>query len=187
MSAVSEFIVELLQGYDAAQAQEAVISKENEDAIGSFAMYAVLSSMGLSYTPGDDVNRATLSAKISADIVGGDVQFSDLFDKEQVAADVRRMAVAKASEMYGYDAGMGLAGLRDKVVSDVLASVREQVAAGEGEYLDAATDSETALRVIESPAKEGWNEPTDFSDKGEKNRERQARYRANHKKVWVER
>jgi hypothetical protein len=184
VSLITELIVSAMEGVDNVERGVFNFKKEIEDDIGSIAMYIALQAMGLDFREGDDVNRATLSAKISSDVLGGDIVFKDIFDREQVLADVRRMALAKASSLYGFDAGLGVAGLRDKVVTDVLRDVLAEIGAGSGDFVDAAPDSARALAIVDAPKNDDWNTPTDFSVKGESNRARQAKYRASHKRVW---
>jgi hypothetical protein len=95
------------------------------------------------------------------------------------------MALEHAAQALGFDASLGMRGMRDNVIARALNKAREQAGDGVGELVEAATDSPHASAIISKPKKEGYSDVINTSDKAEKNRERQARYRAAHRRVWV--
>jgi hypothetical protein len=186
MSALSDYIAELLEEYTKNEKESVQASQEAEAKIGAYAANVALNLMGLDIPLDADVNQLTLTQAINAGVLGGEVTFTNLFDKDAVRADVRRIALDRAAASFGYDGAAGVEGLRRKIISDVLRDVRAEIEAGAGDYIDAAPDSAKALDVLNSEKKEDWNTPTDFSEKGEKNRARQATYQASHTRVWVD-
>jgi hypothetical protein len=185
MSALGEFVAELLNGYDAAQAEELKISQENEDAIGAFAARQAIKLLGIDIDLDGEVSEQSITRAINTSILGGQFEFRNLFDREAVKADVRRIAIMKAAEVYGFDGSTGIQGLKEKILADVHSQVRDEIEAGQGDYMAAAPDSAIALSVLEKPKNESYNTPRDFSAKGVSNRARQAKFRANNSRVWV--
>lgn len=186
-SELGSYIAGLLAGYDAVELAASEVSDTIKTQIGAFAAFQALRVMGIELPLGGDVNQLTITEAINRDVLGGQFDFKNLFDKEQVRADVRRIALAKAGELYGYDGGRGVAGLREKIISEVIAQVKEQTRAGAGDYVDFAPSLTAAQRVIDSSGVAQSNAPTSTSDKAEKSRARQAKYRASHTRKWVPR
>lgn len=177
-------IAGLLAGYSAAELYASEVTDDVKSALGKFALFQALRAMGLELPIGGELTQVTITEAINRDLLGGQLDFKNLFDRNQVRSDMKRLAVEKAGQLYGYDGGAGVAGLRDKVIATVLADIREQAARGSGDYVAAAKYLESTGRLIQSVGQAQSNAPSDLSTKGEKNRARQARYRASHKRTW---
>lgn len=152
--------------------------------IGKIAAKNALEKLGIPLDLDGEVNHQTITQAINVGILGGQLQFTDLFDRDAVKADIRRMAVEKAGQAFGYDGGLGVAEIKARLVSEILAEVRADMAAGAGPYIDAAHDLQGVLKMLK-PRVDDWNAPKNFTQKGVNNRERQAAYRAAHKRKWL--
>lgn len=163
------------------------IPREIERRIGRAAAQGVLNKFEIPLDLDGEVNQFTLTEAINAGPLGGEFAFTNLFDKEAVKADVKRIAVERASSAFGYDSEGGVDAVREKLVSDILNQISDQIEAGGGEFLAAAKDLEATAKIVMKPKpKDDWNAPRNFSKEGIANREYQAKYRASHKKHWVE-
>ena len=94
------------------------------------------------------------------------------------------VAVEKAGQAFGYEGGLGVVAIKARLVSEILAEVRADIAAGAGPYIDAAHDLQGVLKMLR-PRHDDWNTPKNFTQKGIDNRARQAKYRARHKRKWL--
>jgi hypothetical protein len=163
------------------------LAEEVEKKVGKLAAQEVLDRMGIPLDLDGEVNQITITQAINAGVLGGDIEFTNLFDRDAVRADVRRIAIAGAGEAFGYEGGLGIQELKERLIASVIDDVRAQIAAGEGDYIDAAKGLVSAHEAISRPVNTTASTPIDMSEKGVKNRAKQARYRAAHKRVWVQR
>lgn len=186
MSELADFIATALNKYTQVELLAGQVSSDVHESIGLAATYAALRALGLVVPVGGPINQDTIAEAVQQGLLG-DLGFKNLFDKEQIQADVKRIALEKAGQIYGYEGGKGVEGLREKIISEVIRQVKEEIEAGAGDYVAAATDSAMALKALAKPKDENWNTPSDLSEKGRKNRERQAKYRASNKRKWVAR
>lgn len=154
---------------------------------GKAAAEHVLEKMGIPIDLSGPVNKETISAAISDKLFGSEMQFSNLFDKEAVKADVKRIVSERAAAQFGFDGAMSVDAVKQLLTNRVLQQVGEEMAAGSGEFIDAAKDLSSAVAMCERKHYTDYNTPIDFSPEGIKNRERQATYRGNHNKSWVAR
>lgn len=123
-----------------------------------------------------------LNRKIFADY-GIDV--GDLLDAESVKRALKKEALRIVADRLGVDGGkkaMAQA-LRSRVRDELIKAARS----GDTEILEAIYVGARAVEDAERSSKPDLESQaiSNFSEAGEKNRERQARYRANHKRVWV--
>lgn len=161
-------------------------AREVGEKAGKAAAQYALQQMGIEIDLDGEVNQQTLTQAVNASPVMGGVEFTNLFDKEAVKADVKRIALDRAAQAFGYDGGAGVEGIRDKIVSDLIEELKAEKVAG-GPLLLAARDLVATKQAIESKPDLNYNRIRDFSAKGVSNRERQAKYRAGRTKIWVER
>jgi hypothetical protein len=163
--------------------------KESIEAeVGRIAAQSALDEMGIPLDLSGPVTHETITAAICEGPLRGEVTFSNFFDKDAVKADLRRIAVERAGQAFGYEGGMGVDAVRERIVGEILDEITEQIEAGAGVYLDAARGLSKLDAVVILPKDASdWNKPVDFSPAGIKNREYQAAYRANHTKKWVPR
>lgn len=153
---------------------------------GKAAAEHVLEKMGIPIDLSGPVNKEAISAAISEKLFGSEMTFSNLFDKEAVRADIKRIVSERAASQFGFDGAMSVDAVKQHLTSKVLQQVGEEMAAGSGEFIDAAKDLSTAVAMCERKHYTDYNTPTDFTPEGINNRERQATYRANHNKRWVQ-
>lgn len=156
------------------------------DAVGKRAAQAVLDARGIPLDLDGEVSQQTITQAINVAVMPDGVTFENLFDKLAVKRDVKRMALAYAAESFGFEGSSDPDVLKKKIIEDVMREVRQDIAAGQGEYVDAAKGLALVQRVIDKPEPFDWQKVRNFSNKAEKNRERQERWRASNKRKWVE-
>lgn len=156
------------------------------EAIGKKAAQAVLDARGIPLDLDGQVNQQTITAAINVAVMPDGVEFTNLFDKEQVMADVKRMALEQAAEAFGFEGGASAEALRRAIIDKVVGEVMADMQAGGGDYLDAAAGLVEVQRLLDRPEPKEWNKPRVFTARAAKNRERQATYRASHSRKWVE-
>lgn len=163
---------------------------EAEDAVIKDAF----AEMGLDIDPSDGINAQTLTAAINnGPLAGSGVELTNIFDRESIKRDLKRLALVHAAQSMG----LKLTSLTTESVQEALKAhaaeiVREEIAMG-GDLLDAAPDLVAIVKMIDAARKGYKNEagetvsekPLLMSDAAINNRERQAKYRANHRRVWV--
>lgn len=174
--------------------------KEVGERVGTLFAYLARAKLGLDIPLDDKISKETLTIAINKIIAknsglsGAPVEFANIFDKDAVKSDVKRIGLQKAFETFGYDGGQGVAGLRQKIITDVLGEVHADIAAGlangpgASEYIAAAKELQQAIKDIAASRKrQAEKQPLDMSPRAVDNRERQRRYAANHTRVWIER
>lgn len=163
---------------------------EAEDAVIKDAF----AEMGLDIDPSDGINAQTLTAAINnGPLAGSGVELTNIFDREAIKRDLKRLALMHAAQSMG----LKLTSLTTESVQEALKAhaaeiVREEIAMG-GDLIDAAPDLVAIVKMIDAARKGYKNEagetvsekPLLMSDAAINNRERQAKYRANHRRVWV--
>lgn len=163
---------------------------EAEDAVIKDAF----AEMGLDIDPRDGINAQTLTAAINnGPLAGTGVELTNIFDRDAIKRDLKRLALVHAAQSMG----LKLTSLSTEAVQEALKAhaaeiVREEIAMG-GDLLDAAPDLVAIVKMIDAARKGYKNEmgeqvskkPLLMSDAAINNRERQAKYRANHRRVWV--
>lgn len=163
---------------------------EAEDAVIKDAF----AEMGLDIDPSDGINAQTLTAAINnGPLAGSGVELTNIFDREAIKRDLKRLALVHAAQSMG----LKLTSLTTESVQEALKAhaaeiVREEIAMG-GDLIDAAPDLVAIVKMIDAARKGYKNEagetvsekPLLMSDAAINNRERQAKYRANHRRVWV--
>jgi hypothetical protein len=155
------------------------------DAVGKKAAQAVLDARGIPLDLDGEVNQFTITAAINSAVMPDGIAFENLFDKDAVRRDVKRIGLDYAAAAFGYEGGLDADVLKRSIIQEITAEVREEIRAGGGEYMDAARGLVATQRLIDAPEPFDWQAPRVFKNKAEKNRERQARFRANSVRVWV--
>ncbi len=116
-----------------------------------------------------------------------DIDVGDLLDRDSVKSNLRKEALRIVGER------LGVGGTQSEIAEALRSRVYDQlitaVEGGDPELLDAVGVGASRIAELQRAAEaEPWPTPIrNFTEKGEKNRERQARYRASHKRVWVAR
>lgn len=148
------------------------------------AEYVLKERIGISLDLDGEISKKTITEAICRDILGGELQFSNLFDRAAVKADVKRIAIEQASQSLGFAGGGSIESIRDQLTNQLLDEIRAEIEAENGAFIEAAKGLASTQALLEKPKKEDWNKPVDFSEKGISNRARQAKYRAAHTRHW---
>lgn len=124
-----------------------------------------------------------LSRKIFADY---EIDVGDLLDAESVKRALKREALRVVGDRLGVSGGAkSIAGaLRSRVRLELINAARS----GETEILEAIAVGQRSIDDAQRSAEVNTESQSirNFTQAGEKNRERQARYRASHQRVWVQ-
>ena len=152
--------------------------------IGKLAAQSALDKLGIPLDLDGEVNHETITQAINAGVLKGEVTFTNLFDKDAVKADVRRIALERAGAAFGYEGGLSVDAVSLRLVAEIIQEVRADIAAGAGPYIDAAQDLQGVLSKLK-PRHDDWATPKNFTQKGINNRARQAAYRAAHSRKWL--
>ena len=171
-----------------------LIMGEVSDAEGAAIKEAFL-KMGLDIDPEDGINAQTITAAINAGPLGGSgVELTNIFDREAVKRDLRRLALVHAAQNFGIELrSLETEAVKDAIRGYVADMVREEIANG-GDLVDAAPDLVAIVKMIDAARKGYMDEagnkveekPLLMSDAAVNNRERQAKYRGTHRRRWVE-
>ena len=105
--------------------------------IGKVAAQQALEGLGIPLDLDGDVSQETITQAINEGILGGEMQFRNLFDREMVEADLKRIAIEQAGQAFGFEGGLSIEGIREKLVSQIISEVQENIASAGGEYIDA--------------------------------------------------
>lgn len=158
------------------------------------AIKDVFAKMGLDIDPENGgLNAGAITDAINAGPLGGSgIELSNVFDKDALKRDLVKVALKQASDAFGLEInGLSLDDIKLEIKTQVSREVMEQVRAGAGELAESAKDLVDLVRQIDAykKAKEkGEAGPNLLMTKEAiNNRERQARYRAAHKRVWMDR
>jgi hypothetical protein len=154
-----------------------------------FAINAALESIGIEGGIEGGINEASVTKAINNSVLAGSgVELTNLFDADAIKADLLKFALKKAAEAMGddlrltsFDADSVRKVLRGYVRGRIVSELKQQG----GVLIEGAPDNAAVLALIASYEKSILkNSELDGSDKAAKNRERQARYRASHKRQW---
>lgn len=170
---------------------------KHRDEIEKWALSAVFEQFGFPDLTGENVDRKSFTEAINQKFLSeSGFQFTNLFDQEAVKRDAFKFGVQRIAE----EAGLTLEDVSEKGLVDAL---RRWVFELIGEELtnedlgELTQDAKDVWEIVQTwhKYKKAADEGQDAEDKGrrplintpaaQKNRERQARYRANHKKIWV--
>lgn len=164
--------------------------KKALDAYGSdlekWAIGAAAEEFGLTLDADAGISAQAINDAINAGpLAGTGIELTNIFDKQALIDDLRKVAILRASDALGLGQVHSLAGLRDGARAMLVDEVASQLAAEAGPLVDAAPSVDLVAKAIASKAKTaGWNTPTDMTPKGIANRARQARWRAGKTKHW---
>lgn len=162
-----------------------IFSHEINAAIAKEATeYVLKERLGITMDLDGEVNKKTLTAAINRDILGGELEFTDLFDRAAVKADLKRIALDQAATSLGFSAGGGVEGIKQALVTQIIADIQAELAADAGPMIEAAQPIAKFAEVLARPKDETASTAVDMSEAGVSNRARQAKYRANHRRVW---
>lgn len=171
----------------------------NQGAIESWAIKVVCDSMGLPDLMDEKLDRQSFTNAINAKFLAGQAfQFTNIFDAQTIKNDAMRASLVTVAEQAGLT-------LEDKTPKGMANAIREwimgvmadEIAMQEvGELTEDARDVWEILKLYhkykteegeDGTATEPEPRPVIDTPEAASNRERQAKYRANHTKIWVER
>ena len=163
---------------------------EAEDA----AIKEAFSRLGLDIDPSNGINARTVTDAINAGPLDGTgVELSNIFDRDAIKRDLQKLALIQAAQSFGIELkSLETEAVKEAIRNYVAEIVREEIAMG-GDLLDAAPDLIAIVKMIDAARKGYKNEagetlekkPLLMSAAAVNNRERQAKYRANHKRRWI--
>lgn len=170
---------------------------KHRDEIEKWALSAVFEQFGFPDLTGENVDRKSFTEAINQKFLSDSgFQFTNLFDQESVKRDAFKFGVQRIAE----EAGLTLEDVSEKGLVDAL---RRWVFDLIGEELtnedlgELTQDAKDVWEIVQTfrKYKTAAEDGQEAEDKGrrplintpaaQKNRERQARYRANHQKIWV--
>lgn len=161
------------------------------------AIKAGFLKLGMEIDPETGINAQTITEAINAGpLAGTGVELTNIFDRDAVRGDIEKVALAYAAQSFGLEVkSLTVDAVKEALRGEVSRLVREQIADGGGDLVDAAPDLVALVRMIEAAQKamqtgeDGTRQkpPVSMTPEAISNRERQARYRATHKRHWEER
>lgn len=167
-------------------ARERVAKKWNE--LGPSLLQFAMTKYGLEMDVSKGINDETLTAFFNNKLLTGTgLQLDSVLDRDKAKRGFERIAMEQVSQRIGLGPVSSMKGVRSALQDWIVQEVGAQLAVEAGEVIDVATARAQLAAKIEKGKQDQsqWNKPTDFSNKGIKNRERQKRYRQAHKKHWV--
>lgn len=178
-------------GYGAAdELKDFVIRKSKAELQGYVEQFiaSTAKDMGLELSEDGNLTDESLTGVANKLLAGTGVKIDSLLDRDRLKSGLEKQAIEALAQSIGMPvAGGGISGVRVALQQWAVNEVTAQLVAGGGAVFDAAKpDSKIGALIVKAEKKVGWNVPTDMSDKGVDNRRRQAKYRARHKKQWVE-
>jgi len=156
------------------------------------AVKEAFSKMGLEIETGKNLSAQSITNAINnGPLAGSEVELTNIFDKESLKRDLTRIALDRAAQTFGLTIkGLSIDEIKTELKKKVSADVMEQARGAGGDLVDNAKDVVELVRQIDAyknALARREDVGLDMSPEGVDNRERQARYRANHKRVWVSR
>ena len=172
------------------------LSRHTEE-IEKWALSAVFEKMGLPDLTGEGLNRQSFTQAVNATVLSGqEFQLTNLFDAQAVRNDAMRFGMLQVADQAGIPIETAsLAGMRDGIRAWIMQLIEEEISADEvGELIEDARDIYEIIALYRKYKKaeadgeaeeNGGRKPLINTPEAQSNRERQARYRANHKRVWT--
>lgn len=171
----------------------------NSEEIERWALSAVFERMGLPDLMGETVNRQSFTNAVNSTFLSGqDFQLSNLFDAQSVRNDAMRYGMLQVAEQAGLQLEtVSVAGMKDAIQAWIMQLIEDELTADEvGELAEDARDVWEIIQLYKRYKKaeqdgagedggEGGRKPLIQTPEAISNRERQARYRANHRRKWV--
>jgi hypothetical protein len=172
-----------------------LLQAEIKEPMEKWALEQAFKKLGLTIDASQGFSKESITAAINAGpLAGSGVELTNVFDRDAVRADLQRVALARAVQETGLNiTTLDVESVKRALREYVKNRVDQQLAAGGGDLIDAAKPLAMLARDIQAAnaptntppgGNPGREQPVDFSPRGIKNRERQARYRANHTRHW---
>lgn len=182
-SATKPFVVRLL--------------KRHQSEIEEWALKEAFEAAGLPDLANGSPTREDLNAVINEKFLAGTgIELTNIFDRKAIRDDLEKIAYIKAAEALGVELkSKTREGMKEALREWVRGQVEAQISEGGGDLIEGARDVARVLAVIkayrevirenngQAPERPGLL----MTPEAISNRERQARYRAKHRKKWVPR
>ena len=165
--------------------------------LGEFEREAIkgaFSKLGLEVDPETGINAESITRAINeGPLAGSGVELTNIFDRDAVKRDMQKIALAFGAQSMGMEVkSLSIDGIKEALRGEVQRRVYEQIQAGGGDLVDNAPDLVAIVKMIDASRRkmaEGEDgtpekKPLLMSKAAINNRERQARYRANHTRHW---
>jgi hypothetical protein len=156
--------------------------------IEEWALNKAFEAAGFPDLTGDTVTKKSFSDAITEKFLAGSgIELTNIFDRNVLQKDIERAAIKKACEAMGISvSSVSDTEIKDGIKSWVIGEIKKQVDSGGGELIDGAKEIKSIMAAVVTyrKNKEKLTTGLDMSEHGIKNRERQARFRANHKRHW---
>lgn len=121
-------------------------------------------------------------------LAGSGFALTNIFDAHAIREDGLRFALATAADQLGIQVeSPTVKGMREALRAWVRSEVVAQLEAGAGSIVDGAADHAGVLAMIQYHQSRPADPGLLMTPEAISNRERQARYRATHSKMWVKR
>ena len=153
-----------------------------------FAIDAAFESIGLEVESSGGINPQSITQAINAKFLADvGLELTDIFSADALKTDLEKFALSKISA--GLD--IEITSLDPERLKDVLSGyvrrrMEAQIKDGAGSMIDGAPDKVALLALIEK-ANELRGKPLSDAPGAQSNRDRQAKYRAAHKRHWEKR
>ena len=162
------------------------LARETKEAVINLFVVDALITYGLELERGDALTAEALALAVNRKIFAEyGIDVGNLLDADSVRSALKKEALRAVGERLGVEGGSRDIAAAFK--SSVRNTLLEAVASGDAEVLSAISVGQRAIEdaVRNSEPNLESQQVKNTSEAGEKNRERQARYRAAHKRVWV--
>lgn len=155
---------------------------------------AAFTKLGLDIDPEEGINATTITQAINnGPLASTGIELTNIFDREAIKKDMQKLALAYAAQSMGIKPkSLKADDVKDAVREYVSEMVIDEISNGNPEWLEEAKDLVAVVQMISEARRlykeiepgvfakpELSNHPAAVS-----NRERQAKYRANHKRKW---
>lgn len=172
------------------------LSRHTEE-IERWALSNVFEKMGLPDLMGESLNRHSFTQAVNTAFLSGqDFQLTNLFDAEAVKNDAIKFGLLQVADQAGLNLEtVSINGMRDAIRAWIMQLVEDELLMDEvGELAQDARDVYEIIQLYKKykkaeqdgeAAEAGGRKPLINTPEAAANRERQARYRANHKRVWT--
>lgn len=153
-------------------------------------------NLGIELDVTQGFNDETITAAINKTFLSGaGFQLASVFDGAKLKRGLLEEGLKALLEKLDLGGATTIYGVTIKLQDFITAEAIAQLAASAGEIYDAAAESKRVRAILDKQnaeqeaegGKRDYSKPTDFTPAGIANRERQARYRANHRRIWVAR
>ena len=180
------------RGADAERVSREVIDRDVGSVFAplkAYLMAAALEALGVELDSDGVPTTASITRFINERFLEGTgLVLTDAFDAESTKSDIEAYALDKINEQLGGEFkinSLKASDLKRSAKQFLGTKLREEITSGGGDMMAAMPDSDGVLALI-ARYESGQGQDLIDTPEAEKNRERQARYRAGHGRHWEE-